>query len=152
LADADIYCSEHGFATHFIPSRRIDILLDRLKALETPTMEHIDRTIEELSSEREHDEQSSPLVGDIRVVLDSAFRHNSVELIFRDLEEFSNRPDPAISTWAKQTLETLHMRSPTSLKVALGAIRKGKNMSLLETLQMELGIATAYCVRALVSS
>jgi len=136
---------EHGFATHFIPSQRIAILLDRMKALENPSLELIDRTIEELSSERESDEPSSSLVGDIRVALDSAFRHNTVELILKDLEEFSQRSDPAVSGWAKQTLDTLHMRSPTSLKVALTAIRKGSRMSLLETLQMELGIATAYC-------
>jgi len=136
---------EHGFATHFLPSKRIAILLDRIKALENPSVELIDRTIEELSSEREHDEPSSSLVGDIRVALDSAFRHNTVELILKDLEEFSKRSDAAVSGWAKQTLDTLHVRSPTSLKVTLAAIRKGKHMSLLETLQMELGIATAYC-------
>jgi len=136
---------EHGIATHFIPSRRIAILLDRIKALETPSLELIDRTIEELSSEREHDEPSSPLVGDVRVALDSAFRHQSVELILKDLEEFSTRSDPAVSGWAKRTLDSLLMRSPTSLKVALTAIRKGKGLSLLQTLQMELGIATAYC-------
>jgi 3-hydroxyisobutyryl-CoA hydrolase len=140
------YYSEHGFATHFIPSRRVAILLDRIKALETPSFEIIDRTIEELSSEREPDELSSPLVGDIRVALDSAFRHESVELILKDLEEFSKRSDAAVSEWAKRTLDTLRMRSPTSLKVALKAIRRGKSLSLLETLQMELGIATAYCV------
>jgi len=108
-------------------------------------MEIIDRTLEELASERDHDEPGSPLVGDIRVVLDSAFRHNSVELILQDLEEFSKRPDAVVSEWAMRTLETLRMRSPTSLKVALEAIRRGRSMTLLETLQMELGIATAYC-------
>lgn len=144
--------SEHGLATHFIPSRRVAILLDRLKALETPTLDVINRTIEELSSEREHNEASSPLVGDIRVALDSAFRHSSVELIIQDLNEFAERPDAVVSGWAKQTLETLHMRSPTSLKVTLRAIRRGKTMSLLEALQMELGIATAYCVSELGSS
>ena len=146
-----MFHSEHGLATHFIPSRRVAILLDHLKALETPSLDLINRTIEELSSERENDEASSSLVGDIRVALDSAFRHDTVELIIQDLNEFAKRPDAAVSSWAKQTLETLHMRSPTSLKVTLKAIRRGKNMSLLEALQMELGIATAYCVSELVS-
>lgn len=143
---AEICQSEHGLATHYIPSRRVAVLLDRLKALETPSLELIDRTIEELSSEREHDEPTSALVGDIRIALDSAFRHDSVEMILRDLEEFSERRDSTVSIWAKQTIETLRLRSPTSLKVALKAIRKGKNMTLLDALQMELGIATAYCV------
>ena len=117
-----------------------------MKALEMPSMEIIDRTLEELATERDQDEPVSPLVGDIRVALDSAFRHASVEMILQDLEELSKRRDAAVSRWAMQTLETLRMRSPTSLKVALEAIRRGKSMSLLETLQMELGIATAYCV------
>lgn len=112
-------------------------------------MDLINRTIEELSSERESSEAGSILVGNIRVALDSAFRHNSVELIIQDLNEFAERPDAAVSDWAKQTLETLQMRSPTSLKVTLKAIRRGMNMSLLEALEMELGIATAYCVSRL---
>lgn len=128
------------------------ILLDRLKALDTPSLETIDRTIEELSSEREPDEETSPLVGDVRVALDSAFRHDSVELILKDLEQFSRSPDSAVGSWATQTLKSLHMRSPTSLKVALRALRKGKNMSLLEVFQMELGIATAYCVSSIYST
>ena len=99
-----------------------------------------------MSSERESDEITSPLVGDIRVALDSAFRHDSIELILKDLKYFSQSPDLAVGSWAMQTLQSLQMRSPTSLKVALKAIRKGKNMTLLDVFQMELGIATAYCV------
>lgn len=122
------------------------ILLDRLKALERPTLEIIDRTIEELASEQEHGEASSPLVGDIRVAMDSAFRHDSVGMIMKDLTDISGQPDSSVARWATRTLETLHLRSPTSLMVALKAIRKGKGMALLDTLQMELGIATAFCV------
>lgn len=51
-----------------------------------------------------------------------------------------------IRAWAEETLSVMNMRSPTSLKVALEAIRKGKQLSLLEALNMELKIATAYCV------
>ena len=139
----------HGFATHFISSRRVAVLLDRLKALESPSLEIIDRTIEELASETEHDEAGSILVGDIRVAIDSAFRHSEVELILKDLTELSQRPDGPVAKWAARTLETLRLRSPTSLKVALKAIRKGKDMALLDVLQMELGIATAFCVSTL---
>lgn len=85
-------------------------------------------------------------MGVVRNALDSAFQHNSVEKIVKSLATLSSSPDTHVSGWAKQTLETLHMRSPTSLKVALAAIRRGKNMSLRDALQMEMGIATAYCV------
>lgn len=122
------------------------MLLDRLSALEDPYRDLIDRTIEELSSEREPDELPAPFIGAKRSALDTAFRHNSVEKIIEDLDSYSSDSDAAVSRWAKETLSTLHMRSPTSLKVALEAIRRGKDLTLLEALQMELGIATAYCV------
>jgi len=136
---------EHGFATHFVPARRMSILLDRLASLEDPYRDIIDRAIEELSSEREPDEPLAPFTGAKRVALDSCFRHDSVEKIIEDLTHFSTAVDATVSTWAKETLATLQLRSPTSLKVALIAIRKGRTMSLLEALQMEMGIATAYC-------
>lgn len=138
--------SEHGFATHFVPSRRIPHLLSRLASLEVPRLDLIDRTIEEHSAEREPDEPLAPFLGAKRIALDSAFRHNSVEAIFEDLRSSSDHSDADVSAWARQTMDTLQMRSPTSLKVALQAIRRGKSMTLLEALQMELGIATAFCV------
>lgn len=132
------------------------ILLDRLKALESPTLEIIDRTIEELSADAEHDEaqagSASALAGDVRAALDSAFRHSEVELILKDLTELSGAKDAAVAKWAARTLETLRLRSPTSLKVALKALRKGADMPLLDVLQMELGIATAFCVSTQSSS
>jgi 3-hydroxyisobutyryl-CoA hydrolase len=120
--------------------------LDRLAALEDPYRDIIDRTIEELSSERYPDDPPAPFIGTKRVAIDKAFGHNSVQKILDELEKFSNSADEAVSSWAKDTIAALHLRSPTSLKVALHAIRRGKKMSLMEALQMELGIATAYCV------
>lgn len=146
---ADISCafSEHGFATHFIPARRIPMLLDRLAELHDPHASLIDRTIEDFSAERGPDEPPAPFFGAKRSALDSAFCHNSVEQIIKDLQVFSQRSaDASVKQWASDTLAMLHMRSPTSLKVALKAIRQGRNISLLDSLNMELKIATAFCV------
>ncbi|KAF8559742.1 3-hydroxyisobutyryl-coenzyme A hydrolase [Imleria badia] len=136
---------ELGLATHYVPSRTIPSLMDRLAEYEHPSLTQINCTIEDLHSERQPDEPSGKLMGAVRNALDSAFRHNSVEKILDSLATLSSSPDTRVSGWAKQTLETLHMRSPTSLKVALAAIRRGGNMSLRDALQMEMGIATAYC-------
>ncbi|KAH7923562.1 3-hydroxyisobutyryl-coenzyme A hydrolase [Leucogyrophana mollusca] len=136
---------EHGFATHFIPSRAVPNLLARLADMEASTGDQVNWAIEELHAERQLDEPLGKLTGATRQALDSAFAHDSVELILQSLEEFVSASDSGVSEWAKKTLETLHMRSPTSLKVALSAIRRGKNMTLFEALQMEMGIATAYC-------
>jgi 3-hydroxyisobutyryl-CoA hydrolase len=141
------YHSELGFATHFIPSRRIPILLDRLAGLESAHITVIDKTIEEFAAERQPEDAPTPLTGDTRVALDWAFRHNSVSKIVQDLEKLSAHQNPSVADWAKQTLDTLHLRSPTSLKVALKAIREGRRMTLLDALQMEVKIAGAFCVR-----
>ncbi|KAJ6525498.1 3-hydroxyisobutyryl-coenzyme A hydrolase isoform 1 [Mycena vulgaris] len=136
---------DHGFATHFIPARRIPILLERLSDMETSDRTAIDRTLEELSSERETDDPPPPFVFEKRLAVDRAFRFDRVERIFAELELFSTDTSPEISQWASQTLQTLQQRSPTSLKVALKAIRLGKTQSLVESLNMELKIATAFC-------
>lgn len=139
--------SEHGFATHYIPARRIPTLLERLAALEHPHPTIIDRAIEELSLEHQSDERlTSTLTGKIRSALDYAFRHDAVEKILEDLKSFLDHGDESVRDWAKNTLAMLELRSPTSLKVALKAIRKGRDLTLLEALNMELKIATAYCV------
>ncbi|KAF8636640.1 hypothetical protein AX17_003448 [Amanita inopinata Kibby_2008] len=136
---------EHGFATHYVPSRRIPQLLERLSALENPHQTIIDRAIEELSSERQSDEAPPPFTGKKRKAIDWAFRHDRIEKIVEDLTSFLGHEDTFIQQFAKDTLAMLEMRSPTSLKVALKAIRKGRDMTLLEALDMELKIATAYC-------
>ena len=123
------------------------MLLDRLAELHEPHASVIDRTIEDFAAERESTEPPAPFTGAKRSALDSAFRHNSVEEIVKDLEVLSQASaDPSVKQWASDTLAMLHMRSPTSLKVALRAIRRGKELTLLETLEMELKIAAAFCV------
>ncbi|THH19469.1 hypothetical protein EW146_g1698 [Bondarzewia mesenterica] len=140
---------EHGFATHFISSHRVPILLERLAAIENPTLIQIDNAIEELHYERESSDPVAPLTGAIRIALDKAFQQDTVEGIFKKLREYADgKADPVnadVVQWAKDTLAMMEDRSPTSLKVALMAIRKGKKMSLLDALKMELGLASAYC-------
>lgn len=136
---------EHGLATHYITSRSVPTLLAHLAALENPSFSQINRTIEELHIERQPNEASGKLTGTVREALDVAFCHNTVEEIIQNLEASTDASDTRVRLWARQTLETLHMRSPTSLKVALLAQRRGRHMSLSEAMQMEIGIATAYC-------
>ncbi|KAI0822832.1 3-hydroxyisobutyryl-coenzyme A hydrolase [Trametes gibbosa] len=137
---------EHGFATHFVESRRIPALLERLAALETPTHQRINALLEEARSERDPEEVSTAIVGAKREALDAAFSHNTVEKIVAALQDISSsHRDEGVRQWAVETLEEIDKRSPTSLKVALAAIRRGKHMTLLDALQMEMNIATAFC-------
>ena len=123
------------------------MLLEQLAELHEPHPSAIDRTIEDFSAEREPTEPPPPFTGAKRAALDSAFRHNDVGRIVKDLEVFSQTSaNASVKQWASDTLAMLRMCSPTSLKVALEAIRRGKRLNLLETLNMELKIATAFCV------
>jgi len=145
LCGYDVF--DHGFATHFIPSRRIPMLLQRLAGMEDAHISAINNTIEEFS-DQETPAQVSSLTSATLSAIDSAFRHDRVEKIIEDLEALSTHKDVAIAKWANNTLDTLRMRSPTSVKVALKAIRAGRQMSLSECLDMELKIATAFCTGA----
>jgi enoyl-CoA hydratase/carnithine racemase len=147
MTDDFFFCSELGCATHFVPSRRISSLINQLSAFDTTSLSLIDQAIEELSSERQLEDLPSPLTGSARMALDYAFRHDNVEGIFKDLELMTKHQDTTVRDFAISTLSKLETRSPTSLKVALKAIRKGRSMNLLQALNMELKMATAYCVR-----
>ncbi|KAI0317463.1 ClpP/crotonase [Amylostereum chailletii] len=137
---------ELGMATHFISSSRVPILLDRLATLEEPTFGKINRILEDLHHEREPEDPATPLTGEVRTALDSSFSRRTVEEIIVALQKHADTgATPEVVQWAKDTLATLELRSPTSLKVALLAIRKGKSQSLFDAYKMELRIATAYC-------
>lgn len=110
-------------------------------------MEMINNTIEQSYYEPEATEPPVALTGSVRVALDSAFSRGSVEKIFESLEECKESSDEQVKAWATSTLETLNLRSPTSLRVALFALRKNKDGGLIDALRTELGIATALCVR-----
>jgi 3-hydroxyisobutyryl-CoA hydrolase len=138
---------ELGLATHYIPAGRVSVLLERLAALDKPSHEVINSVIEELSSEYQTGE-TSQLSGNIRIAIDHAFKHNRVEDILQALETQRTHGSPMIRDWAARTIETLNLRSPTSLRVSLEAMRRGKSLTLQEALNMELRLSTAYCMQA----
>ena len=107
----------------------------------------INSLIEDHYAEPVADEKKNHLVGEIRAAIDTAFRHDSVDEIFNSLTQLQESGSSAsVRDWAEKTLSTLQFRSPTSLKVALHAIRRGKKLTLADALRMELGIATAFLV------
>ncbi|KAL0059988.1 3-hydroxyisobutyryl-CoA hydrolase [Marasmius tenuissimus] len=147
---------EHGFATHFIPSRRVPMVLESVSALdnvasiEKSSQEEYYRRVNQIIEENASEvEQPGSLVSDFvgakRAAVDYAFRHDEVEKIYEDLRTLTEHGDPEIRQWASTTLENLNLRSPTSLKVALRAIRSGRTKTLLQALNMELQIAIACC-------
>lgn len=123
------------------------LLLESLAGLEKATYTQVNEAIEDLHYDRERSDPMAPLSGEIRIALDSAFSQATVQGIISALQTYVTGGMTAeVTQWAKDTLSMLEERSPTSLEVALSAIRKGKSFDLLQSFKMELDIAAAYCV------
>lgn len=129
-----------------MPQRRLPALLAALSSLADSSPEAINRTIEEHSAEISPEDPPAAYAGERRTVLDACFSHNNVESIIKDLEDVVASAGSQ-AQWAQETLDAMLARSPTSLRVALHAVRRGKHLELADALQMEMGIATAFCVR-----
>lgn len=72
--------------------------------------------------------------------IDHHFQHNTVEKI---VESLGNKATQG-NEWATKTLNTISSKSPTSLKVTLQQLIKGKNKSLNECLEMEKNMAIRF--------
>lgn len=140
--------STKGQETTTVAEEDEDAVIVEEDETSTLALDMIDSAIEELSLEREEHDPPAVIAGPIRAALDRAFRHDTVEEIVADLRKYSKHSNVKVATWAQETLADIEMRSPTSLKVALMAIRYGRDLETLrECLQMELNIAHAFCVR-----
>ncbi|CCM00561.1 uncharacterized protein FIBRA_02595 [Fibroporia radiculosa] len=139
---------EHGFATHFVPSHDLPALLERLAALERPSHAQINALIEAYHP-ASGATPGSPLAGAVRVALDAAFRHDTVEAIVAELDALATGGvDGAVRKWAARTRDTLMVRSPTGLKVTLAALRRARALSFADALQTDLNLATAFSLGA----
>jgi len=128
-ADA-VYC---GFATHYVPSERIMDLADSL--VNATWGDDPGATVDAALKEMAGDPGPAPLA-EQRETIDRCFGQDSVENVFRALEREG-------SDWARETLETLHQRSPTSLKLTFAALRKGAKQDFDDCLKMEYRLSQA---------
>jgi enoyl-CoA hydratase len=112
-----------GLATHAVPSARLADIAPRLAAGEA-----VDAVLNALAEAP----GEAPLAAR-RAEIDNAFSAAAVEHVLRRLA--------ALGDWGEETARELQMRSPTSLKVSLAELRRGRGRSLAECLQMEFQIA-----------
>lgn len=157
-----------GFASHYVPSERLEALEARLAELsQAATLDQVNSAIEEFAADAEELKAGSAyeLVGSRRKAIDAIFSKKTAEEIveaLKALEEGSfdmskiivegeTTDVSALQSWAKETRETLEGRSPTSIKLALKAIREGAKLDIDEVFLMDSRIATACCVRPLVA-
>ena len=133
-----------GIATHYLHSSSLSSLTNRLAELvfsdESSLEQRLDlvnRTVAEYSTGIPSlEEEPMQLAGGVRKAIDRCFKYNTVDEIFRALEQETEQRE-----WAQRTLETLSIRSPTSLKVTLRQRRLGREWSISEAFQREAHLA-----------
>lgn len=114
-----------GLADYHIASARLDDLVNALA--EVSFAADIGAVIESFSSRPDID----GIVAANRRIIDGAFAFDSIEEIFQALSEMDD-------AFARDTLATLQLRSPTSLKLTLRLLRLGRDSSgLVECLERE---------------
>ncbi|KAI9827796.1 MAG: hypothetical protein M1832_004285 [Thelocarpon impressellum] len=129
-----------GIATHYLHSSSLPDLearLSELTFLDYATLPErcaiINSTIEEYVTGLPHDEPMT-LAGGTRQAIDRCFGHSSVDAILSALEAEG-------TPWARKTLQTLHERSPTSVRVTLRQMRLGRQWTIGEAFQREYVLA-----------
>lgn len=146
-----------GIATHYMDSSVLTSLTTRLSELQfrdyaslQDRLQLVNSTLSEFTSglpspndfpEAKH----GNLTGNLRKAIDRCYAFNTVEEILSALrtESQSTAPD-AQPEWAKPTLDTILTRSPTSLKVTLSALRRGRHWDIHETFTREHKIASRF--------
>lgn len=133
-----------GIATHYLDSSILGNLTARLSELvfnDTATLPErldlVNKTIWEYSTGL----PPEPITpgGAVRSAIDRCFKYNTIEEILEALKKETDQEE-----WAKKTLETLSLRSPTSLKVTLRQQRLGKKWSIAEAFRREHHIAGCF--------
>lgn len=124
-----------GFADYCVPSGRLDALVQALS--QTADIEGIEAAIASFATcDGDGDGNGEGVLAANRDIIDATFRFDTVEEIFAAL---SARDD----AFSRETLEVLHKRSPTSLKLTLKLLRLGReSASLIECLEREFAAGT----------
>jgi len=125
-----------GIATHYVPSSSLAALEDRLSALSADaTHDRINDAINEFGADPIDSASSSrpfDLKGIKRQAIDHCFAQSTVEAILEQLEAVKDghlfNEDPALKAWAVETIDLIRIRSPSSCKITLMALREGKKI------------------------
>lgn len=147
-----------GIATHYLHSSSLPDLEARLAELQfkdydrlSTRLKIINSTIEEFATGLPHDQPiSAPVAGNIRKAIDFVFQPaNDINAILHELQGLAetspgSRGYPEVPEWAAKTKKTILQRSPTSVKVTLEQLKRGKAWSIAETFRREHSIAARF--------
>jgi len=120
-----LYC---GLATHYVPSARIEELIESLAALQFhpgTAGAQLDAVLGRFVAE-----PGQATLPAIQKHIDRAFGRDSAEAILGDLEK-----EPG--EWAKEAVAAMKRASPLSLKITFEQLKRGHGMSVEEALTLE---------------
>ena len=123
-----------GIATHFIPR---DAGMDLVEQIGESG---IDRVLGDLAQPA----PQADAIGQLQSLAEQSFGSFQITRIVDSLSELA--VDPTIGSLAKETLDTLLKRSPTSIRITLEQLRRGKELPLRDCLAMEYRMSQA-CMR-----
>jgi enoyl-CoA hydratase len=120
-----LYC---GFATHFVPHERAEELIAALRGAER-------RQFETALSRFALEPGPAPLAA-VRPAIDRCFAADTVEGVLEALDAEA-AAEGEWAGWARETLDTLLTKSPTSLKITLRQLQVGRAYDVEAALVLE---------------
>ncbi|CAL4980214.1 unnamed protein product [Urochloa decumbens] len=124
-----------GLATHFVHSNRLVLLEESLKKVNTSNNFAVCAIIDEFA-------QQPSLRGNSSLnrleIINKCFSKRTVEEIIYALDQEASN---FVDEWIAATIQSLKKASPTSLKISLRSIRKGRTQSIGECLRREYRMA-----------
>lgn len=117
----------------------------RIAEIETHDFKSVNEVLNEFESGPPQGYNFS-ITPEIQTAIDRIFAFNDMVSIIRNLESEVSSNSP-IADWAHQTLETLNLRSPTSLHVSLKAMRDTAGKSRYHTFQREYELASKFMLQ-----
>ena len=120
-----------GVATHRVPSVRFAELLDGLSGT---------AAVDDVIGKFARPPEPGTLLAR-RATIDRAFAHDAVEAILADLDSAAQTGGPE-ADWAGATAATIRSRSPTSLKLALAQVRRGRSWTFEDCMRAEFRIVS----------
>lgn len=144
-----------GFATHYVPSERIDSLVNRLSNLQPPSVNdskpednhtsilnnnkeyfaQVNEAIEEFTENKLPEDYKYPFTTDQLKLIKHAFSQPTVEEVLSALQKDG-------SEFAQKTYDTIISKPPTSLKVAFELLNRGSQNTIRQQFELEMITAT----------
>lgn len=131
IGPADAYRLK--LVTHYIPSAHFDVIKDALS-----DNHPIDRLLDGL-----HRDPGEGELVRLTPAIDRIFSASSVEAILERLDAEQGEYE----AWARETAATLREKSPTSLKVAVAQMQRGKSLDLAAALRLEFRLMSHLVAR-----